>query len=262
MLIDWFTVLAQIVNFLILVWLLKRFLYKPILNAIDAREKKIAQELADADAKKAEALKEREEFQHKNEAFDQQRAAMLDKATAEAATERSDLLEGVRKEADNLRDKLQKKVSNEYQNLHEEFARRTQAEVFAIVRKTLTDLADVSLEQRMADVFIERLKNLDSGEKKNMAAMVKSPDMPILIRSAFELLQAQRTDIEKIIQVTLATHTTVRFEIVPDLIGGIELILHGQKVAWSVADHLATLESSVADLLKTEPSITTDTTPK
>jgi hypothetical protein len=55
MLIDWFTVGAQALNFLILVWLMKRFLYKPILHAIDAREKRIAAELADADAKKAEA---------------------------------------------------------------------------------------------------------------------------------------------------------------------------------------------------------------
>ena len=38
--INWFTVIAQLVNFLILVWLMKRFLYKPILNAIDEREKK------------------------------------------------------------------------------------------------------------------------------------------------------------------------------------------------------------------------------
>ena len=67
MLIDWFTVGAQALNFLILVWLMKRFLYKPILNAIDAREKRIAAELADADAKKAEAQKERDEFQSKNE---------------------------------------------------------------------------------------------------------------------------------------------------------------------------------------------------
>ena len=55
MLIDWFTIAAQALNFLILVWLMKRFLYKPILNAIDAREKRIATELADADAKRAEA---------------------------------------------------------------------------------------------------------------------------------------------------------------------------------------------------------------
>ena len=75
MLIDWFTVIAQVVNFLILVWLLKRFLYRPILDAIDAREKRIALALADADAKKVEAEKERDAFQQKNEAFDQQRAA-------------------------------------------------------------------------------------------------------------------------------------------------------------------------------------------
>ena len=89
MLIDWFTVGAQALNFLILVWLLRRFLYKPILNAIDAREKKIAAELADAAAKKAEAKKDRDEFQHKNEAFDQQRAARLTKATKEAKAERT-----------------------------------------------------------------------------------------------------------------------------------------------------------------------------
>jgi len=66
MLIDWFTIAAQALNFLILVWLMKRFLYKPILNAIDAREQRIARELADADAKKAEAQKEREVFKGKN----------------------------------------------------------------------------------------------------------------------------------------------------------------------------------------------------
>ena len=88
MLIDWFTVIAQVVNFLILVWLLKRFLYKPILNAIDVREKKVADELANADAKEAEAQKEKDEFRHKNEELDQQRAALLNKAKDEATAER------------------------------------------------------------------------------------------------------------------------------------------------------------------------------
>ena len=44
MLIDGFTVGAQVLNFLILVWLMKRFLYQPILDAIDAREQRIAAE--------------------------------------------------------------------------------------------------------------------------------------------------------------------------------------------------------------------------
>ena len=75
MIVDWFTVAAQAINFLILVWLLKRFLYLPILNAIDAREKRIADEITDANARKAEAQKERDEFQRRNEEFDLQRVA-------------------------------------------------------------------------------------------------------------------------------------------------------------------------------------------
>ena len=68
MLIDWFTVGAQALNFIVLVWLMKRFLYKPILDAIDAREARIAAALADAAASKAEAAKDRTEFQRKSEA--------------------------------------------------------------------------------------------------------------------------------------------------------------------------------------------------
>jgi F-type H+-transporting ATPase subunit b len=84
MLIDWFTVAAQLVNFLILVWLLKHFLFKPITNAIDTREKRIATELANADAKKADAEKERVAFEKKNQDFDQQRTALMNKATEDA----------------------------------------------------------------------------------------------------------------------------------------------------------------------------------
>src|ERR1700722_12951920 len=105
MAISWFTIVAQVINFLILVWLLKRFLYKPILHAIDEREKGIASQLADAEAKKAEAHKEREDFQKTSEAFDKERAALLKKATGEANAERQRLLDGAQKDADALRAK-------------------------------------------------------------------------------------------------------------------------------------------------------------
>src|SRR5665213_2791658 len=154
MLIDWFTVGAQIVNFLILVWLLKRFLYKPILNAVDAREKRIAAELADADAKRADAKQERDEFQHKIAEFDQKRSALLIKATEEAKTERRHLLDEAREAADSLTAKRQEALRREAGELHQALRLRTQAEVFAIARKTLRDLSTSALEERMCEVFI------------------------------------------------------------------------------------------------------------
>src|SRR5271170_3549593 len=132
MLIDWFTVGAQALNFAVLVWLLKRFLYKPILDAVDAREARITAELADADAKKAEAQKERSEFEHKNQQFDQQRAALLSKATEEAKAERRRLIDDARQAADALSAKRQEALRSDAQILNQAIRRRAQQEVFAI----------------------------------------------------------------------------------------------------------------------------------
>ena len=231
-------------------WLLKRFLYKPILNAIDAREKRIATELADADAKKAEAQKERDEFQHKNEEFDQQRAALLSKATDEAKAERQRLLDEARKAADALSAKRQETLRNDAHNLNQAISRRTQQEVFAIARKALTDLATTSLEERMGEVFTRRLREMDGKAKAGLAEALKTASDPALVRSAFDLPAEQRAAIQNALNETFSAEIHVRFETAPDLVSGIELTTNGQKVAWSIADYLASLEKGVDELLK------------
>jgi F-type H+-transporting ATPase subunit b len=250
MLLDWFTIAAQALNFLILVWLLKRFLYKPILNAIDAREKLIAKELADADAKKAEAQKEHEEFQKKNEEFDRQRAALLTKATDEAKAERQRLLDEARKAADALSAKRQESLIQDAQSLNQAISRLTQKEVFAITRKALTDLATTSLEERMGEVFDRRLRELDEKAKSLLGDALRKNSEPALIRSTFDLPAAQRAAIQNALNETFSAEIHVRFETAPDLVSGIELTSNGQKVGWSIADYLASLEKGVGELLK------------
>ena len=250
MLIDWFTVGAQALNFIILVWLLKRFLYKPILNAVDAREKRITAELADADAKKAEAQKERDDYQHKNEEFDQQRAALLSKATDEAKAARQRLLDDARKAADALSAKRQEALRSDAQNLNQAIRRRTQQEVFAIARKALKDLATTSLEERMSEVFTRRLRTMDGKAKEGIAEALKTASEPAVVRSAFALPAAQRAAIQKAVNETFSAEVPVRFETAPDLVSGIELATNGQKIAWSIADYLTSLEKGVGELLK------------
>lgn len=250
MLIDWFTVAAQALNFLILVWLMKRFLYQPILHAIDAREKKIAAEIADADAKRAEAGKERNDFQHKNEEFDQQRAALLKKATDEAGAERQRLLDEARKAADALSAKRQEALRGDAQNLSQAITRRTQDEVFAIARKVLEDLASASLEERFGDVFIRRLHALDEPAKASLGAALTAASEPALVRSALALPEEQRAAIQQAINETFSADIPLRFATAPAVVSGIELTTDGQKVAWSIADYLASLEQGVTELLK------------
>jgi F-type H+-transporting ATPase subunit b len=250
MLIDWFTVAAQVVNFLILVWLLKRFLYRPILNAIDAREKRIALALADADAKKAEAEQQREAFRRKNDEFDQQRAALLEQAVTEAKAERLRLLDDARKAADVLVSKRQEAQRSDARNLNQEISRRTRQEVFAIARKALTDLAGTSLEERMCAVFARRVREMDDQTKAGFAMALKSAAAPAIVRSAFELSAEQRAAVQNAVNEAFSGEIPLRLETQPDLVSGIELAANGQKMAWSIADYLASMEKVVDELLK------------
>jgi F-type H+-transporting ATPase subunit b len=250
MLIDWFTVAAQALNFLILVWLMKRFLYKPVLNAIDAREKGIAAELANADTKKAEAQKEHDEFRQKNMEFDQQRAGLMSEATGEAQAEGQRLLEDAQQAAETASSKRREALRAEERNLHQAISRRTQREVFAIARKALTDLATVSLEERLSEVFTRRLREMDGKPKAALGDALKTASDPSVVRSTFDLPADQRTAIQNALNETFSAAVRIRFETAPDLIGGIELTANGQKVAWSIGDYLASMESGLVELLK------------
>ncbi len=250
MLIDWYTVAAQALNFLILVWLLKRYLYQPVLDAINAREQRIAMQLADAASKEAAATKEREEFERKNAEFDSQRSALLVTATAEAKAERERQLEQVRKDADALRSSLQESLRNERQALSDEIIHRTRDEVLAIARKTLAELATASLEESMARVFIDRLRALGAEDRKLLGAAIEAASGTAVVRSAFELPAQQRGDIERVIAEMRGGTVRVSYESAPDLISGVELAAGGRKLAWSIADYLAALEKSVGDMLQ------------
>ncbi len=250
--IDWFTVVAQVVNFLILVWLLKRFLYKPILDAIDAREKRIADELAQANATMAKAQQERDDFEQRNKTFDEERAALLKRATDEAKAERDRLFEVARKEADTLSAKRHDAIQAQQQSLSNEITRRTQQEVFAVARKTLHDLAAASLEERMSDVFVQHLRALSGEAKSELATSIQTTKQPSRVRSAFELPPEQQSKIQAALNETVATDVQIQFETEPDLISGIELSVNGKKMSWSVSEYLKTLEKQTTSPGNTE----------
>ncbi len=252
MLIDWFTVAAQAVNFLVLVWLMKRFLYKPILLAIDTREKRIASEISDADAKQADAKKAGDAFLAKNESFDAERASLLTKAIAEANTERKRLLGLATKAADELSAKRRESLKSAAARLHEAIGLRARDEVFAVSRKTLADLASTGLELQMTEAFIRRLRGMDDESRKIMGGALTSATDPAIVRSAFDLAPEQCVAIQAAINETFSAEIPVQFDSAPDLVCGIELTGNGQKVSWSISHYLAELEESVGEVLAKE----------
>lgn len=255
MLIDWFTVAAQAANFLILVWLLKRFLYRPVLAAIATREKLIADQLQDAAAKKIEAQAEQADFKRKNDEFDRQRTAMLGQAVESVKTERQKMLDAARSDAEALRTKLQDSVRSDRENLNRAIVDRARQEVFAITRKALADLSSTSLETSLGEMFVRRLRALAGPMKHNLIDALQTSSAPACVRSSFDLSPDQKNAIQSFLDEMSPPGIPIQFEVAPGLICGIELIANGQKIAWNITDYLASLEKQVGEMLdsKTEP---------
>jgi F-type H+-transporting ATPase subunit b len=249
MLIDWFTVAAQVLNFLVLVWLMKRFLYQPILRAIAAREQLIASHLSSAAEQMHAAQAERAEFADKNQQFEQQRASLLSAATAEVETQRQGLLAGARQAADALSAKRQMALRNDASNLNQAIAQQVQEEVFAIAAKTLADLADSRLEERLVAVFITQLQQLEGSERQRLLDACSQPEEALLLRTALALPEPQREALQAALKVCCGVEVKLQFVTDAALIGGLELSCAGQCFAWSIAEYLQALQHNVDALL-------------
>jgi F-type H+-transporting ATPase subunit b len=244
--INWFTVIAQVINFLVLVWLMKKYLYKPILEAVDAREKKIADELADASNKMSDAKKEQDDFKQKNVVFDQQKKELMDKATSDAENERQKLLDAAKKEASDVKQKLEDASKELQKNLNDQLSQKTQQEVFSITKKVLTELASTNLDEQAVHVFINKINTLNEKDKKQFTDAFQSDSNPISINSAFDLTEQQKQSIQAAITSILGEGRKYTFAKDPKMIGGVELATNGYKLSWSFSAYINSLEKSIA----------------
>lgn len=175
---------------------------------------------------------------------------LLKEAKDEVKAERQRLLDEARDAADALSAKRQEALKNEEHGLRQTISRRTRQEVFAISRKALADLATTSLEEVLVEAFTRRLRELDGQARASLAKALSTGPGPALVRSAHDLPAKQHEAIQNALNETFSADIPIRFETSPDLICGIELSTNGQKVAWSIADYLSSLEKGVDQFLK------------
>ncbi|MEI8631781.1 F0F1 ATP synthase subunit delta [Vibrio sp. PP-XX7] len=172
------------------------------------------------------------------------------KVAEEMKAERARLLASVRQESDALRRKLALVLKNEQLSLQDTLTQRARDEVFLIARKALSDLASTSLEASMADVFVQRLAQLNDEQKANLQAAFKDVDQPFIVHTAFDLPEAQRVRIKTAFKERFNELPDIQFVTDPMVISGIEITANGQKIAWSIADYLAALTKRVSQVLQ------------
>lgn len=251
MLIDWFTVIAQIVNFLVLVWLLKRFLYKPVLQAIDKREADIAAQVAAAEEAKQEAEELSEQFKAKNDDFDLHYSEHLADAEAEVEAKKQQWLEEARAASEKLTEQREALLEKEASDFEEDFSRQTRETVIAILEKILQGLAGTDFEARIAAVMLERLGLPETAESWQLHLSDNHQD-PVVVTSAFMLSKELKERFEQVIRTVLPDVSQISFTNDPALVCGIEIKFRDLKIAWNIQDYLDSLEKQLTIMVEAD----------
>lgn len=254
MLINWFTVFAQILNFLILVALLRWVLYRPILKVLRQRQRLIEERWQASEQTQAEAQQALAAYQQQQQDLQTQRATLLAEARAAADQERQQQLAQVRQEIMAQRVVWQADLHQAQAEWLHTLRQQVMQQTTAIARQALTDLANVGLERQVVAVFCDRIRHLDAAQRQVIAQALHETDQPIAVYSGFDLPPDLRQQMIDTWHDEFGGTQPFTFATAADVLCGIQLKLAGQEIAWSLDTYLQDLEQRLSNVLTQEGS--------
>lgn len=253
MLIDWFTVVAQIINFLILVVLLKIFLYERIIAVMDRRREQADTAFREAEDKQQQADEQRQRYEQRRRELDEQRDELLQEARDQARQTHDELLGEAREEVDRKRTQWRESLDRHKDQFLHQLRRQASRRLGQVARSALEDLADADLERQVVEVFLRRVEGLDP-QRRRQAVEALQHGGPVTVHTAWELPDDQRDRVAKALveQLDLGEPDAPSFETDEEIVCGIELRAGGFTVGWHVRQYVGELTDRVAEAIDEE----------
>ena len=115
--INWGLLIAQIFNVVLLVWLLTRFLYRPVLNMLNERTRRVQEGLQDAERVKEQLARAKQDYDAELARARQEAAALLGQAQERAKAQEQEIIAQARQEAERIRNEAREQAVQEREQL-------------------------------------------------------------------------------------------------------------------------------------------------
>ena len=238
---DWTTFTLEILNFLVLVWILHRFLYRPVLAMLDARQQHIKDETLHAEQLRGEAETLRQQYQQRLADWTRQQEDNHHQLQEELAQLRSSALEELKQTLADEETKLQVRNQSLIAARETALVREASSTAYAQAAAMLQRLSSPELTQRIVDVFLEDLNKLPDSEN---AALRKAASM-LIAASAVEVVSAHRLEENLRARLTQALSAAagqtlpINFKQDSALIAGLRAVIGECQLHANLADELA-----------------------
>lgn len=253
--INWSTVFFQIINFLIIVWILKKYLFKPVMSSMDSREKTIQDRLLEAKEAKENAEEERKNFEYKIRSLEREKNDIMADAYKKADVEYATLLKTFNAEMAGKRKAFEEQMVMEREFLRNSVRELAGNTIVKTVADALSDLADTDIQEAILSNFINKANQGKIKKSEELKKYYENGEK-ISIRTAFEISSETKKEIvsalSKIVDKKISK---IDFTIDSEIVCGIEIVCPPLLISYGMNTYIEelkqNLDDGLADLTKT-----------
>jgi F-type H+-transporting ATPase subunit b len=235
---DWVTFALEIVNFLVLVWILQHFLYRPVRDTIARRKAAIAQTLSDAATKHAEAEALGRQYSERLADWDREKQALRAQAMAEVDAERARKITELQRALDQEREKRRVVEERQRDELRQDLEEEALAVGARFAARLLARVASPGVEAQLAAVAIEDIAKLPEARLQAIRTAWRESGSRMTVASAFPLPEERRGAIEQGLAGGSGKHPPAQFVEDPSLLAGLRISIGPWVLRANLRDEL------------------------
>ena len=236
--LNWSTFALEIINFLILVWLLARFLYRPVMNVIDKRRQEISKQLSAAETVRQEAELLRQNNKDTMAVWEQEKIAARKQLQDAIAAERRQLLDELQQDLDQEREKAGILNQRQMEDAKNSMARAALQHGAMFCSRLLSRLAGPGLEAAIVDLVIEDLDKLSPEQREQLKKNHGTNNNGIACYSAFPVPDHIKIILEQKLASVTGASVPCTYKLDPELLAGLRIKVGAWQLQANLLDEL------------------------
>lgn len=245
--INWFEIVAQMINFFILLFLLHKLFYKPVTNAMEKRQESITNKQNEADAKMKDAKKLITTYEDKMAGIEEKKKDILENVKQEALEKKEKLIENYKKEAKEKGNEYLNEIEEEKENFLNELRKSLGKNAVQIASNILKIISEDDLKEKVFHSFIEKINSLD---EESLSTEIPSDNKDIILISSEGISEVQREQLEKQLKEKIGDFKSISYSVEDNLILGYELKLETLTIHTNIKKYLDEAEKNILNTLE------------